>query len=1204
MKIRDLFVSDITRDIPPVVYFHEQSPDQLAAEVDEYIFTGGWEKTDDRFRRIPVGIHEEYVRLVEGINRALEMPGGPSLPTVWISGFYGSGKSSFAKLLGMALDGVELPDGRSMAEAWLARNNTQRRVELESAWHVLRQKVDPIAVVFDVGGVARQDEHVHSVVVRQLQRRLGYCSTSAQVAHYELKLERDGKWADFLAMTRDVLKKDWENIRDQSLAEDDFSLVLHHLFPRHYTDPMSWIDSRDGVKLAADSPQEAAEAIRDMLGFRRPDATLFVVIDEVSQYVLASKDRVDKLRVFASALGSVLRGKAWLVALGQQKLDEDADDDFLVWARDRFPPELRVHLASSNIRDVIHQRLLKKKDIHKAMLEVQFEHHRADLKLYAYGCEEITAQDFVSFYPMLPGHIDLLLQITSALRRRSRRAQGDDQAIRGLLQLLGELFRARDLAEQGVGALVTLDEVYEVQQTALDADTQSSMRRIVEQCVSDDSGMQVKAAKAVVLLELIQEQTPTTAELVARCLYARIDQGSNVREAREALEALRRRNLLSYSEKSGYKIQSTAGEEWDRTRRDIGVSRQEISTVVSEALKYRLAEPARPRLQGRPFPWAGNFSDGRQLDDIFLLDPRDSAALRVDLRFIDKEARAESVWIKRSDETVLRDRLIWVCGETSGLESVARELLKSRRMIQRYEPRRESLSLAWQLLLRQEKDNEEELTRKVSAAIEEAWCTGRMYFRGRVLPVAPGSFAKALTEAAPGVLAELFPHFIPTQITDGELMQLIAPELSGPSPKFMSGELGILELDAGRYTSSCSGVVPQRIREFIEGEDGVSGTGLLAHFSGPPFGYTASVIKACVAGLLRGGLVRIQPEGGTEITALRDAGVQDLLKQDRVFRRANLFPSGEDDIGRPARARICRFFELSLGHAMDREDHAIADAVAQLFPRQSDRLREVERQLSRLPGDRRLSPKLSAFYEVLEQCIRASRQTRPTVRLVKKHLDVLRDGVQELNITSGELTEAKCQAVLVAAAVQEQQAGQLSAIEKLDGEAAAASARLGAHLAGERPWRDIEGLGEELSCIRAAYSAERQRLLQWQEARTEESRAEIKRRPDFSTISGQQSHHVLRPIAEAISDTTADALRPPLAGLREPFLIRLEQATAEANERLDEIIREKGKGQVAKVKIGLRNREVRTEAELEALLEVLRERVKEHLARGERVRLL
>src|SRR5260370_10777222 len=137
-------------------------------------------------------------------------------------------------------------------------------------------------------------------------------------------------------------------------------------------------------------------------------------------------------------MGSTLRGKAWLLALGQQKLDEEADDSFLVWAKDRFPPKLRVHLAPTNIRDVVHRKLLQKRAEVEQELRGMFEKHRTDLKLFAYGCDAITADEFVEVYPILPGHVDLLLRITSALRSRSARAQGDDQSIRGLLQLLGE----------------------------------------------------------------------------------------------------------------------------------------------------------------------------------------------------------------------------------------------------------------------------------------------------------------------------------------------------------------------------------------------------------------------------------------------------------------------------------------------------------------------------------------------------------------------------------------------------------------------------------------------------------------------------------------------------------------------------------------------------------------------------------------------
>jgi hypothetical protein len=52
--------------------------------------------------------------------------------------------------------------------------------------------VNPIAVVFDIGGVARDDEHIHCAILRQVQKRLGYCQKSNLVAEHELKLQMDG----------------------------------------------------------------------------------------------------------------------------------------------------------------------------------------------------------------------------------------------------------------------------------------------------------------------------------------------------------------------------------------------------------------------------------------------------------------------------------------------------------------------------------------------------------------------------------------------------------------------------------------------------------------------------------------------------------------------------------------------------------------------------------------------------------------------------------------------------------------------------------------------------------------------------------------------------------------------------------------------------------------------------------------------------
>ena len=140
--------------------------------------------------------------------------------------------------------------------------------------------------------------------------------------------------------------------------------------------------------------------------------------------------------------------------------------------------------------------------------------------------------------------------------------------------------------------------------------------------------------------------------------------------------------------------------------------------------------------------------------------------------------------------------------------------------------------------------------------------------------------------------------------------------------------------------------------------------------------------------------------------------MSDLIEKDRAFRRATIFPAGHDDIGPQTRARICKFFETQLRHPMDREDHAIADAVLQHFPQLAQQLRSVQGQLNKLPGSPEGPPLLSKLEAALEQCIRTSRKTKPTVMLAKKYLDTLQDGAQLLQVYDSELTVDAIRAVI------------------------------------------------------------------------------------------------------------------------------------------------------------------------------------------------
>ncbi|HWB79962.1 MAG TPA: BREX system P-loop protein BrxC [Nannocystaceae bacterium] len=1205
MKIRELFLANVTRDIPPVVYFHEQTPARVADEVAEYIITGGYREGDPRYRRVKQGIHEQFVSLLQGITRAVSSRTPPELPSSWISGFYGSGKSSFAKLLGLALDGMVLPTKETLAAALWRRDDSPKKAELVEAWDGLMAKVKPVAVVFDIGTVARDDEHIHRAALRQVQAKLGYCAKSSLVAEFELALERDGEWTEFEATAKRALGRPWSEALSDEQAEDHFSHVLHVLRPDRYTEPTTWIDSRAGYRSDGTSVRDTVSAIMAMLDRRANGSTLFLVIDEVSQYVHHDNQRMLGLQSFVQELGQRMKGKAWLLATGQQQLEESADPQGVGKLKDRFPDHLRVHLAATNIRDVVHRRLLKKDPAREKPLRDLFARHRSDLKLHGYKCGEITEEDFVEVYPMLPEQIDLLMQITTQLRARSTRMQGDDHAIRGLLQLLGELFRQRNLAEEEVGTLVTLDEIYEILQSALDADTQTTLARIFSDPERPRDELIDRVAKAVSLLELLQEKgVATTSELVASCLYRRLGAGNDEPKVRDALEMLRERGHLSLSEKLGYKIQSSAGQEWQRERDRIGVTPENRSRAIQDALGglFEQLEGA-PRYKGQSFPWAAFQTDRWFAQDARVKDPRADASITVDVRLVGKQQNPEH-WIRESAADSFANKIVWVGAEDGDVEQAANTLQKSLGMLRIWSPRRESLAPERARLLVEEEANRSEHVRKLRRTLEQTLIAGRIYFRGQArTPTDLGtSFASVMSALAEQVLPSLYPHVVDIAVSDKELEQLFEDQLEGTSSKFMEAGLGILSLDAGKYVASCNGPVPQRILKYIR-ESPCTGTTLLTHFGRPPYGYPADVVRACVAGLLRGGKIRVQPDGRPAITFFRGPDVKDVFRSIKEFRRAEYHPPREDGIKPRDLVAVAQMLASTRGIDVDRERDKISDAVYELAPRVASELRDFAEVYRRLPGRPDIPEGLVRLQTALEQC-RGSRQVDEIVTAAVRNLDALRDGLELLAMLRTDVTDAAVEAVREGTEVRDHIVPQLARTPGGLEDAAATAERLGVNLSDERPWRNADELERDAEALRVRYVEARQQLLARAYEQAEAARGRVKQRQGFAALSAELAESVLRPIQDALPNTSPEAIAPTLADLMARFEVDLGRAESDANDRLDEALAQLDEAQVVKVETRVRGREVKSREQLQEVFREIEERVGPMLDAGKRVRLL
>lgn len=1210
MLINDLFEKDVTRDINPVVYFHEDDPAKVAEEVSEYIITGGYPEGDPRANEH--GIHEQFVRLLTGIAGELEKPEGPDQPAAWISGFYGSGKSSFAKLLGLSLNQLKLPSGTLLSEALLKQDDSPNRDEFFAAWKRVVSKIKPMAVVFDIGSVARDDEHIHSAVVRRCQTAMGYCKFSA-VADHEMKLEADGFYEAFLAKVKQLHGKPWSEIKDKQLAEDYFSASLFALQPELYGDEMAWADAKAGNKISL-SAEEAVQAIQHMLDARYPGRHLFIVVDEVSQYVHDDEDRMLKLQSLVVTLGQRLRGRVWLLATGQQKLEEGATAN-LSKMKDRFPAHLRVHLGTNNIRDVVHQRLLKKKHTVRAQLEELFEEHRPDLSLYGYECQHAKLNDLIDIYPMLPGHIDLLMEITTGLRDRSSRVQGDSHAIRGLLQMLGDLFRNSDLGNHEIGTLITLDLIYRVLHTALDADVQTTLTRAFDYCTKHpdwnaaEKRLAERVLKAVSLLELLpDERVKKDAELIARSLYERLGQGSQKDAIQKLLDVLRGAGHVDYSEKSGYKIQSSAGQEWQKERDKYAVGVEKIGEKVQAALEWGMGDVEKADREGLTIPWQAWFSNSLGIVDAQVKQERSATKMEVDFRYLAKGQTEKSEWVSRSDSAHLKNRIIWVAGEHDGVREAASKLVRSERMMERYEGSEASLKADKRRFLTEERNSHEDARRALKRAVEQAFLEGTLYFRGKDYDAREcgSSLGSALKDVGDRAVKLLYPNPVTFRVTEGDLKFLVdSADLGAPPPVFGESKLGILIQDSGRFEATCSGQVPSEIFGVIEKQAGVSGSTLLSHFGGPPYGYTSDIVRACLVGLLRGRKLRARVPGVGELTSFRDEGVRELFK-DQTLRKTEFFPHLDDNKPTPRDLNaICKMFKEQFGKDVAREPEAIAEAVEH-FASAREQLTELLHLLVRLPGKGQLK-QLEQLEKALEDC-RRKRQVDPTLLALKRHLTQLGDGLTELRRLRTDVTEEVVREVAQAKDFEDIYGPQLQA-DVLAGHLEAslvqnAAAILREGLESTRPWEAVGSLRASVSELKSVYMRRRGELLASHQARIEDALKSLKLKDGFDTLSQDEQHQVLSHVREGASfDTKVDSPAPSLADLELHSAPRIRAAFEKALAQLDELREAQGVRPTVTVSLRASGREIETEDELERFLDEVRQQVLVEIRAARRVRL-
>ena len=872
--IKTLFANRIDRRIEEVIKVDQTDEDVVRNEIDEYVVT-------DAIRAHYTGILEAY----------RETPNKPHEGiAIWVSGFFGSGKSSFAKMLGLTIENRTIA-GECVADRFLQRVGNKKVQVLLKA---INEHIPTHAVIFDVStdrGIRSGNQSLTEIMYGLFLQSLGYAK-DLDLSELEIALEEKGQLTRFEAQYRQTHKKDWAREKGKvAFALSEASRVMHELDPGTYPMADSWVKA---VKNKADiTPGKLAERANELMKRRRPGHALMFVIDEVGQFVARDVQKMLDLQAVVQSLGVKGRGKHWVVVTSQEKLGElvsGLDDKKIELARlmDRFP--LQVHLEPSDISEVTSRRVLSKNAAAQTALGELFDEHRgrltehtrltAEIKL-----PELSRESFVDLYPLLPYQVDLIIQVVSGLRTQGGASKHVGGANRTIIKLAQQLLinPAVNLADGQLGDLVRLDQIYDLVEGNIGSEVRAKIAAIAKE-LNHPAAQPV--AKVICLLQYVKS-VHRTAENIAAALHPSIGRDSQLASVKEALRELEAAHKVRHGD-DGYRIPTPAEDDWERLRNGMNPKSGDSHRLYSEALSgFWQPQPSHTLFDAKTFK-AGLAIHGREVtsgDMMFQVhlaeDGKDFDALASELR-----ARGQQE----------RKHVFWAIALTDAIDHEAVELFRSKEMLARKE--RETKGEDTPALIAEERVRQRRHNDELRRLLRAACLSGRIYFRGN--DRSPSDRAvdvgKTAAEVLGQVLPEIFDRFKEaaaktTDVKKGTDAIFAAENLHGLPAVF--GSLGLLRDEKGktvfRTESGPLKEVLDRIEERANYGDTANGRYLTDEFAKEPFGWDFEVVRLLVLSLLRAGKIEATSKGQT-LDTVTGVEARDTFSNNNLFRQASFRP--------------------------------------------------------------------------------------------------------------------------------------------------------------------------------------------------------------------------------------------------------------------------------------------------------------------------
>lgn len=567
LSLVDFFKKKINREINGVIKADEF--DALENEIDEYVLTDEVANRMENFL-------EEY-------NNYHKMNG------VWISGFFGSGKSHLLKMLAILLENKEI-NGKKTIDMFLSKceGNDFLQADIKKLASIPSQSIlfniDQKADVID----KTERDALVAVFVKVFDEACGYYGKQAYIAQFERQLDRDGLFEKFKDEFRKNSNQEWAFGRDRAT--------------RYYKEIDKAYNSITGQnvenileKFRSDyhlSIEDFADNVKDYLATKPSNFRLNFFVDEVGQFIATNEKLMVNLQTVAESLETKCKGRAWVIVTAQNDMSKVLNEmenrmtsDDYTKIQDRF--SIRMNLTSKNVSEVIQKRLLQKNAEAEKELAVLYNKEHDNFRTlfdFADGSQTYknfeNEKHFIDCYPFVPYQFSLF---QSAIQNLSKH-----DAFEGRYSSVGErsmlaVFQqvAITVSNKTLGELATFDQMFDGIKLSLKTDIQNP---IIKASNNLSNPFAIRVLKALFLVKYVKEFKSTVRNITI-LMYSNFNE--NIQTLNEKVqEALNVLEQESYIQRTGdlYEFLTSKEQDIETEIKGMDVDRDDIKNELQKLI--------------------------------------------------------------------------------------------------------------------------------------------------------------------------------------------------------------------------------------------------------------------------------------------------------------------------------------------------------------------------------------------------------------------------------------------------------------------------------------------------------------------------------------------------------------------------------------------------------------------------------------------